>query len=172
MWAGSSCREFGRPSLRWKCVPFSSHVPYSHYNHNGCEWRITKNNEVYFIWIILGRILDDTGKAKNKQTKNYSMRWNVRVKLCRPRAVSCCLSLTHTASLALLLMISECCVIHFNQLEESCILFKEHFLIFECICFFEVILLNFFLTCVNTTECVVFKKVPSLCTPHPQKALL
>lgn len=46
----------------------------------------------------------------------------------------------------------------------GCIVFKIQFMIFECICFFEVILLSFFLTCVNTTECVVFKKVPPSCT--------
>lgn len=61
-------------------------------------------------------------------------------------------------------------MIHFNQLGDSCILLKEQFLIFECISFFEVILLKFFLTCVNTIECVVLKKVPSYCTQ--KKALL
>lgn len=113
------------------------------------------NNEVYFIWMISSRTWDETEENPQDKVKCGG-------DFCKPRVISSCPSLTNTMSLALLLIISECCVIHFKQW--GVISFKIQFMIFECICFFEVILLSFFLTCVNTTECVVLKKVSPSCT--------
>lgn len=115
------------------------------------------NNEVYFIWIIATRILDEPGEKQQNAVKNG-------VNFCKPRVIYWFLSLTSTMFLALLLIISDCFVIHFKQPGEGYGLFKIQFMIFECICSFEVILMSFFLTCVNIMECVVLRKVLPSCT--------
>lgn len=156
MEGGSSCPGFGRLSLRWKCiVPYSSCDPYFHYNHIGHVFVMEITKSTLFV-IILTRILGDMGKGKK-----WGEIWGLLV-----QNKSCCLmSFSHPYEH----------LRHFYWLlcdlcqPTGCILFKEQCLIFECTCFFEVILLNFFLTCVNTIECVVLKKMPPFV---PKKALL
>lgn len=112
------------------------------------------NDEVYFIWMASSLTWDETGENPQDEVKCGG-------NFCKPRVISSCPSLTNTMSLALLLIISECCVSHFKQW--GVISFKIRFMIFWMYLFLWGHLLSFFLTCVNTTECVVLKKVLPSC---------